>query len=188
MKIEVLLSAVLTLLMTNGGALAGDVVDAADVAAALEGDAIVWDVRAAEAYASGHIPCAVNIPFEQNWVDPDTPAKLAKGEVKNRDGMALKTPDQLKNLYADLDPGKETIVYCQSGVRASETGWVLHGLGFGRVRVFEESWLGYGNDLAAPAEDVQSVNIGLLNAQIKSLESEVKYLTAEVKTLKALEP
>jgi hypothetical protein len=27
--------------------------------------------------------------------------------------------------------------------------------GFNKVRVFEESWLGYGNDVLAPAEVVQ---------------------------------
>lgn len=26
------------------------------------------------------------------------------------------------------------------------------------MRVFEESWLGYGNDLSAPAEDVQTMS------------------------------
>ena len=143
------------------------------------------DIRALR---GGHIPGARNIPFEQNWVDPDIVAKLAKGEVKTRDGMALKSPAQLKALYDDLDPNKETIVYCQSGGRASLTASVLRDLGFGKVRVFEESWLGYGNNLSAPAEAVQFVNIGALNSRIKSLESEVEKLTAEVKALKAAKP
>jgi thiosulfate/3-mercaptopyruvate sulfurtransferase len=140
------------------------------------------DIRALR---GGHIPGALCIPFEQNWVDPDTGAKLAKGEVKTRDGMALKSAAQLKALYAGLDPAKETIVYCQSSVRASVTASVLRSLGFEKVRVFEESWLGYGNDLSAPAEDVQSVNIGAINSRIRSLESEVEALNAEVKALKA---
>ena len=33
------------------------------------------DIRAIR---GGHIPGAVNIPYEMNWVDPDAPAKLAK--------------------------------------------------------------------------------------------------------------
>jgi len=139
------------------------------------------DIRALR---GGHIPGARNIPVEQNWVDPGTVAKLTKGEVKTREGMALKSPAQLKALYADLDPNKETIVYCQSGVRAAETASVLRDLGFDKVRVFEESWLGYGNDLFAPAEAVQFVNIGALNSKIKSLESQIQNLTAEVKALK----
>ncbi len=140
------------------------------------------DVRALR---GGHIPGALNIPFEQNWVDPKTGVKLAKGEVKTRDGMALKSAKQLKALYAGLDPAKETIVYCQSGVRASETASVLRSLGFAKVRVFEESWLGYGNNLSAPAEAVQFVNIGALNNKIRSLEAEMETLKAEVKALKA---
>jgi thiosulfate/3-mercaptopyruvate sulfurtransferase len=140
------------------------------------------DIRALR---GGHIPGALSIPFEQNWVDPDTGAKLAKGEVKNRDGMALKSAAQLKALYAGLDPAKETIVYCQSSVRASVTASVLRSLGFEKVRVFEESWLGYGNNLSAPAEAVQFVNIGAINNRIRSLESEIEALNAEVKALKA---
>jgi thiosulfate/3-mercaptopyruvate sulfurtransferase len=140
------------------------------------------DIRALR---GGHIPGACNIPYEQNWVDPDAAAKLAKGEVKTRSGMALKSPAQLKALYADLDPNKETIVYCQSSVRACETASVLRSLGFAKVRVFEESWLGYGNNLSAPAEAVQFVNIGALNNRIRGLETEIETLKAEVKALKA---
>jgi thiosulfate/3-mercaptopyruvate sulfurtransferase len=140
------------------------------------------DIRALR---GGHIPGAVSIPFEQNWVDPDTGAKLAKGELKARDGMALKSAAQLKALYAGLDPAKETIVYCQSGGRASVTASVLRSLGFEKVRVFEESWLGYGNNLSAPAEAVQFVNIGALNSKIRRLEAEMETFKAEVKALKA---
>jgi thiosulfate/3-mercaptopyruvate sulfurtransferase len=140
------------------------------------------DIRALR---GGHIPGALNIPFEQNWVDPDAGVKLAKGEVRIRDGMALKSAAQLKALYAGLDPVKETIVYCQSGGRASETASVLRSLGFAKVRVFEESWLGYGNNLSAPAEAVQFVNIGALNSRIRSLEMEIETLKAEVRALKS---
>ena len=140
------------------------------------------DIRALR---GGHIPAARNVPYEQNWADPATAAKLARHEIKTRDGMALKPPGQLKALYAGLDPRKETIVYCQSGVRASETANVLRSLGFEQVRVFEESWLGYGNNLAAPAEAVQFLNIGGLKGQIKHLETEVESLKSELSALKA---
>jgi thiosulfate/3-mercaptopyruvate sulfurtransferase len=140
------------------------------------------DIRALR---GGHIPGALNIPFQQNWVDPDSEAKLAKGEVRTRDGMALKSLAQLKELYASLDANKDTIVYCQSGGRAAMTAVVLRSLGFKKVRVFEESWLGYGNNLSAPAEAVQFFNFETLNGKIKSLEANVKTLTAEIKALKA---
>ena len=50
------------------------------------------------ALRGGHIPGALNIPYEQNWVDPDTAAKLANGEVKTRGGMALKATKQLLSV------------------------------------------------------------------------------------------
>lgn len=137
------------------------------------------------ALRGGHIPGARNIPYEQNWGDPNASIRLANGDIKTREGMALKSTAQLKSLYVDLDPTRETIVYCQSGVRASETVSVLRILGFEKVRVFEESWLGYGNNLSAPAEAMQFVNIGVLNNRIRSLEAQVKTLADEVKTLKA---
>ncbi|MGZ9274466.1 MAG: rhodanese-like domain-containing protein [Nitrospira sp.] len=48
-----------------------------------------------------------------------------------------------RRLYAGLDPNKEVVVYCQSGVRASLTAAVLRDLGFKDVKVYEPSWLGY---------------------------------------------
>jgi thiosulfate/3-mercaptopyruvate sulfurtransferase len=138
-----------------------------------------------KALRGGHIPGARNIPFQQNWVDPDADTKLAKGEVKTRDGMALKPPAQLKLLYASLDPNKDTIVYCQSGGRAAITASVLRGLGFKKVRVFEESWLGYGNNFSAPAEDVQFFNIDTLNGKVKSLETKIQNLSTEINAMKA---
>ena len=140
-----------------------------------------------KALRGGHIPGAINIPYQKNWIDPDADTKLAKGDVKTRDGMALKSPAQLKAVYAGLDPNKDTIVYCQSGGRAAITASVLRSLGFKKVRVFEESWLGYGNNLAAPAEDVKffTVNIELIKAKVKSMETNIQNLTGEISALKA---
>src|SRR5207248_5883102 len=69
------------------------------------------DIRAIR---GGHIPGAINIPYEHNWIDPETPAKLARKQVTNNAGMSLKPAEDLKRLYSRLDPSKETIVYCQS--------------------------------------------------------------------------
>src|SRR5262249_45596167 len=47
---------------------------------------------------------AVNIPYEQNWVDPETQTKLARKEVSNNAGMSLKRTADLKQLYLRFDP------------------------------------------------------------------------------------
>ncbi len=135
------------------------------------------DIRALR---GGHIPGAVNIPYEQNWTDPATPQKLARKEVANKDGLALKSPEQLKALYASLDPKRETVVYCQSGVRASETATVLRDMGFRKVRVYDSSWLGYGNTLSAPAANLTFVNVGALNGRIDALQKRVDGLEKQL--------
>jgi thiosulfate/3-mercaptopyruvate sulfurtransferase len=138
------------------------------------------DIRAIR---GGHIAGAVSIPYEQNWRDPDTPGKLARRTVPNKDGMSLKPTDGLRALYAKLDPSKETVVYCQSGVRASETAVVLRELGFSNVKVYEPSWLGYAGVLNAPAENEVFVNVGALNGQIAGLQNRMRQLEAELQKL-----
>jgi thiosulfate/3-mercaptopyruvate sulfurtransferase len=140
------------------------------------------DIRAIR---GGHIPGAINIPYEQNWVDPETPGKLARKQVTSNAGMSLKSVEDLKKLYSKLDPKRETIVYCQSGVRASETAGVLQHLGFTNVKVYDSSWLGYGNTLDAPAENVTFFNVGLLTSRISALQDRVIQLEKELAEAKA---
>jgi thiosulfate/3-mercaptopyruvate sulfurtransferase len=139
------------------------------------------DIRAIR---GGHIPGAVNIPYEQNWVDPETPAKLARKEVSSNAGMSLKRTTDLKQLYSRFDPHKETVVYCQSGARASETAGVLQELGFTDVKVYDSSWLGYGNTLDAPANNVTFVNVGLLTSRLSTLQDQVNKLEKALVELK----
>lgn len=162
------------------------------VAEAKAGKVQIVDARTPKEYSGedirairgGHVPGAVNIPYEQNWVEPATPGKLARKEVKTRDGMSLKPAADLKKLYASLDPNKETIVYCQSGVRAAEAATVLRDLGFKDVKIYEPSWLVYAGTLSAPADNEAFVNIGALNGRISGLQSRVDELEAELATLK----
>jgi thiosulfate/3-mercaptopyruvate sulfurtransferase len=140
------------------------------------------DIRAIR---GGHIPGAINIPYEQNWVDPETRAKLARKQASSNAGMSLKPMEVLKQLYSKLDPNKETIVYCQSGTRASETAGVLQHLGFTNVKVYDSSWLGYGNTLDAPAENVTFFNVGLLNSRISALQGRIDQLEKELAEAKA---
>lgn len=135
------------------------------------------DIRAIR---GGHIPGALNIPYEHNWADPDALKKPAAREATSTAGLSLKSPEQLKTLYSKLDPENETIVYCQSGVRASETATVLKNLGFKDVKVFDSSWLGYASQLDAPAEDVKFFNIGLLNARLGAMQRRIDALEKQV--------
>src|SRR5262249_25174905 len=135
------------------------------------------DIRAIR---GGHIPGAINIPYEQNWVDPETAGKLARKQVTSNAGMSLKSTDELKRLYSKLDPSKETIVYCQSGVRASETAGVLQHLGFTKVKVYDSSWLGYRNTLDPPAENVTFFNVGLINSLRSGLQRRIDQLEKEL--------
>ena len=156
------------------------IISSKEVVAALKrADAQFLDVRTVRefrgedirAIRGGHIPGAINIPFEQNWVDPDARSKLRRGEVKDSAGMSLKPRGELARLYEKLDPARETIVYCQSGNRAAPTAAVLADLGFRNVRVYDSSWLGYASWLSAPAEDEVWTNFGSLPAAIKGLEN-----------------
>jgi thiosulfate/3-mercaptopyruvate sulfurtransferase len=140
------------------------------------------DIRAIR---GGHIPGAINIPYEQNWADPETRAKLARKQVSSNAGMSLKSVEALRGLYSKLDPDKETIVYCQSGTRASETAAVLQHLGFTNVKVYDSSWLGYGNTLDAPANNVTFFNVGLLSSRISALQDRVNQLEKELAEAKA---
>jgi thiosulfate/3-mercaptopyruvate sulfurtransferase len=140
------------------------------------------DIRALR---GGHIPGAINIPYEHNWVDPESPLKLARKQVADNSGMSLKPTEDLKQLYAGLDPDKETVVYCQSGVRASETAGILQQLGFKNVKMYRSAWLGYGNTLDAPAESVTFFNVGQLNSRLSALQSRVEQLERELAEAKA---
>jgi thiosulfate/3-mercaptopyruvate sulfurtransferase len=136
------------------------------------------DIRAIR---GGHIPGAVSIPYEQNWKDPQIVTKLAKKEVKTNAGMALKEKGDLNQLYSKFDPNKETVVYCQSGVRASETAVVLQNLGFKNVKVYDSSWLGWASHLSSPVADETYLNVGLLNAKMSAMQNKINELEAALK-------
>ena len=62
---------------------------------------------------------------------------------------------------------------------------MLQHLGFTRVKVYESSWLGYGNTLDAPANNVTFFNVGLLNSRISSLQERINQLEKELAEAKA---
>lgn len=90
-----------------------------------------------ETKRGGHIPGAIHIPAALNL----------------RDGTKSLLPmRELRRLYAGIDPRKETIVYCHTGVRAAMTAAILTRLGFRSVRIYHASWLEYGNQDDVPVE------------------------------------
>jgi thiosulfate/3-mercaptopyruvate sulfurtransferase len=163
------------------------------IAAAQRRDVQLVDARTVEEYRGedirairgGHIPGALNIPYEQNWVDPDTGEKLARRQVRDTLGMALKGTEELKRLYSALDPAKETIVYCQSGVRAAQTAVVLEQLGFRNVKVYDASWLGYAGVLSAPAANETFFNVGRMNARLSQMQARIEQLERELAETRA---
>jgi thiosulfate/3-mercaptopyruvate sulfurtransferase len=140
------------------------------------------DIRALR---GGHIPHAVNIPYEQNWIDPESLIKVQKKQVANNDGFALKTREDLKLVYAKLDPALKTIVYCQNSLRASVTATVLKDLGFRDVMVYDRSWAGYGNYFVLPAENETFFDMFALTNRIGTMQQRIDILEKRLDDLKA---
>ncbi len=113
----------------------------------------------------------VNIPFEQMWKDPDTARKLADKTVKDNEGMALKDMAALRELYKGLDPNKEVLAYCQTGIRSTQTYAVLRDMGFKKVRNYDDSWIVWGSDEGLPAKNVTWFDFVRVNAAMTRLEA-----------------
>lgn len=79
----------------------------------------------------GHIPTAVNINYEDNWVDEKT---------KN-----IKPYAELQKLYQGLDSSKSAIVYCDSGRRSSFSYFILRLMGIDDAITYEGSWQDWAN-------------------------------------------
>lgn len=69
--------------------------------------ALFLDVRSPEEYAAGHVPGAVNIPYDE------VPARVSEIEARR---------------------GEPVVVYCEKGPRASKAMAVLERAGFSAVR------------------------------------------------------
>ncbi|MDO5669847.1 MAG: sulfurtransferase [Corynebacterium sp.] len=83
----------------------------------------------------GHIPSAVNVPWQDN-VHPNS---------------LFRSRAELEKLYSSLDPQAETTIYCHVGDRTAHTWFVLkYLLGFRQVRNYDGSWVEWGNMVRMP--------------------------------------
>ncbi|QGU03880.1 sulfurtransferase [Corynebacterium comes] len=115
------------------------------------GSTTLVDVRSAEEYLGslgsdnepavapalrqGHIPGAVNLPWQDN-VHPNS---------------RFRSRAELEEIYGALSPEAETTIYCHTGDRTSHTSFVLkHLLGFDKVRNYDGSWVEWGNMVRMP--------------------------------------
>ena len=99
-------------------------------------DAYIGKVSVAKRF--GHIPSAINVPFENNI---------------NKEGKfaTIKTIDELKSLYSDVPHGKKIIIYCKIGLVSSTNYFALRELDYD-VSNYDASWREWGNDESLPID------------------------------------
>lgn len=123
----------------------------------------ILDVRTPGEYAGtdvrslrgGHIPGAINIPYEENFQENST---------------VMKPLSELEKMYAaKLDKNKTIIVYCQTGTRSTNTYLVLRELGY-KVRNFDASWAVWGSNTNLPVEGETYYNFVPVNKALKDVE------------------
>ncbi len=93
-------------------------------------ETVVIDVRPPTAFAEGHIPWAVNIPWSQNLGD---------------DGRFLPADELMAHFVArGVTPDRNVVFHCQVGLASSHSYVALRLLGYPRVRVYHRSWAEWG--------------------------------------------
>jgi rhodanese-related sulfurtransferase len=91
----------------------------------------VLDVRSPEEYASGHVPGAVNIPY-----------------------------DQVASRMAEVPRDRDVVLYCKSGRRAGIAAEALAGQGYTRLQHLEGdivAWVAKGRPVETPTDPAACV-------------------------------
>lgn len=92
-----------------------------------------------QSYRPGHIPTAVNVPWNQ---------------CANNDGT-FRMNEELAAIYADagVTADRTTVAYCRIGERSAHTWFVLHELlEWPDVRNYDGSWTEYGSLVGVPVQ------------------------------------
>lgn len=137
------------------------------------------DMRAIQ---GGHVPTAMSVS------DLETMAKANNPKTGKMESTEYITPESVMPHFKDLDLGKRTVGYCQTGTRSTLTYLELRLMGFKDPANWDESWRVYGSDLHAanPIEapnGPQFYNFDKVNKSIKKLEKKVEALEGIVTKL-----
>ncbi len=92
--------------------------------------------KSSQAIRSGHIPSAISIPWDENFVET--------GGV-----LVIKSFAELKKIYDGIDSAKKVITYCNRGKHSSFTYFILRQLGYDAAH-YDGSWLEWANDPNLP--------------------------------------
>jgi len=92
--------------------------------------------KVSSALRFGHIPEAVNFPASHNI-------------SYQKDSSELKTIDNLKELYKNVDKSKKVILYCAIGRISATNYFALRELDYD-VANYDASWKEWGNDTTLP--------------------------------------
>jgi len=97
-----------------------------ELQASRDPELLVLDVRSPEEYAAGHVPGAVNVPY-----------------------------DQVAQRLAEIPKDKDVVLYCRSGRRTGIAAEVLESNGYTRLQHLQgdmEAWVKAGRPVEAAAQ------------------------------------
>ena len=113
-------------------------------------DTVIADARSNDEYSGsvqagiargGHIPSAVNVPWNQ---------------FLNTDGT-VKPVEAIRSILEEvgLAPGQQVVCYCTGGIRAAWLYFILKLAGYQKVKNYPGSWWEWGNDYALPVVNLK---------------------------------